>query len=227
MVPSGGSATFEVRLSVNAIPRRFIVTIRPAGRPNEVLAQATREITDKDLQQFASLVAQQLRVTVQSTAATANPRSFIVIVTNGSSLPVAAVPVDVEISATCRAPGSHPPAGPAWVFAAVLLAVPTQTPPPQTPLPKPTPIPTRTLMPTLAPLPTFTVMPTPVPIPSQPPTPAPTQGTIQETWRGSATVQQVRPGGTGRSPVQLSGGVCLEFTSWTATSRIGEVKLGE
>ncbi len=159
-VPSGGSATFEVRLAVTGIPRRYTVTIRPAGRSNEVLARATGELKDKDLQQFGSVVAQQLQVTVQSTAATPNPNGFVVLVTNGSSLPVANVNIDVELSITCRVP-------------------------------------------------------------------LPVLHTIQEMWRASVTVQQIPAGGTSRAALQLSGGVCLEFTSWTPTTRIGEVKIAE
>lgn len=164
-VPGGGSATFEVRLTVNGIPRRYTVTIRPAGRPNEVLAKAAGELKDKDLQQFGSIVAQQLQASVQSTAATPNPNGFVVLVTNSSSLPVGSVSVDVELSVTCRVAAGPPP--------------------------------------------------------------APPLRTIQETWRATAAVQQITPGGTSRTSLQLSGGVCLEFTSWTATTRIGEVKIGE
>jgi hypothetical protein len=51
--------------------------------------------------------------------------------------------------------------------------------------------------------------------------------TIQETWSGTATIQQITAGGTGRAPLQLTGGVCLEFTSWTATVQLGDVKIGE
>jgi hypothetical protein len=201
LVPNGGSATFEVRLTVDAIPRRYTVTIHPAGRSNEILAQAAGEIKDKDLEQLASIVAQQLQARVQSTTPVANPNSFVAFVTNGSSVGVSSVTVTVEIVSTCRVPGSHIPAGPQWVLAAAVVAAP-----PPTPAPTPAPTPIRT----------------PTPFPTPPP-----MRTIQETWSGTATIQQITAGGTGRAPLQLTGGVCLEFTSWTATVQLGDVKIGE
>jgi hypothetical protein len=59
-----------------------------------------------------------------------------------------------------------------------------------------------------------------------PPTPRPTPSrTIQETWTGTVTVRQIGPASSGQSPLQLSGGVCLTFLSWSATTQITDVRL--
>ena len=221
-VPSEGIAHFDVRFPIEGVARRFVVTIRPIGSLTVSLAQFSGEL--KDLQQFASVVAQQLQVMVQSTTPNPNPRGLVVVVTNGSTLGVASVSVAVEITATCRVPVSAPPAAPPWrVLVAQLLAAPP--PPTPTPPPAPTPQPPPTPQPSPAPP---TPPPPPTPGPSiPPPTIAPTPRTIQERWTGTVVVQQIRPGGSAQAPLQISGGVCLEFTSWSATTRIGEVKIAE
>jgi hypothetical protein len=99
LVPSGGASTFEVRLTVTDIVRRYTVAIRPAaGGP--ALAESTGEV--RNLALFGPVVAKQLQVRVQATSATPSRTGFVVVVTNASSLPVASATVTVEISTTCR-----------------------------------------------------------------------------------------------------------------------------
>ncbi|MDR7418351.1 MAG: hypothetical protein QN178_05535 [Armatimonadota bacterium] len=64
--------------------------------------------------------------------------------------------------------------------------------------------------------------PTPPPTPPPPP---PTPRTIQETWTGRATVRQIAARSSARAQVQLAGGVCLAFTSWSATTDVSDVRL--
>ena len=157
-VPLDGTATFDLRIAVQDVPRRFTVTIHPTSQPNVTLAERTGEI--KDLAELAEAVAQQLRIVLLSRPGVPNPRSFVVVVANPSSLSVASVSITVQVSATCRVPA-----------------------------------------------------------------PTPTPRTIQEDWTGTVTIQQIGPGGSGQAAVPLSGGVCLEFTSYTGTTKIEEVKI--
>ena len=98
-VPSGGISTFEVRLGVTDVVRRYVVTIRPAGA-GPTLAEYSGEV--KNLQLFGTVVAKQLQVQVQATSPTPARSGFVVVVTNTSTLPVASASVTVEINATCR-----------------------------------------------------------------------------------------------------------------------------
>jgi hypothetical protein len=197
-VPSGATATFEVRVAIDRLIQRYTVVIHPLGSPSVVLARATADI--KDMQQFAAMVTRQLQVDVRATSPTPGPADFAVVVTNGSPLVVESVTVNVRLEVTCRI-GRHPgvmvaAAGP------VLIAAPPPTP---APTPAPTPVPT--------------------PRPTPPPTPAPTPRTIQETWIGTATVRQIGARSSAQAAVQLSGGVCLAFTSWSATTQMTDVRL--
>jgi len=157
-VPLEGTATFELQVSVQDVPRRFAVAIHPTSQPNVTLAEYAGEI--KDLAALAGSVAQQLRVVVQSTTPVPNPRSLVVVVTNSSSLTVASVNVAVQVTATCRvAPSTGAPR------------------------------------------------------------------IIQDEWNGVVVLQQIGPGASAQAPLQPTGGVCLEFTSWTATTKVEDVKV--
>jgi hypothetical protein len=157
-VPAGGTATFEVRLPINTVVRRYAVTIRPAGSITASLAEAAGEITN--LQQFAAIVARQLQVAVAVQAAPPGRDDFLVVVTNGSGVVVASAAVAVDVTVTCRLTG-------------------------------------------------------------------PTPRVVQEVRTGSAVVVQIRPGGQGRAPLPLSPGLCAAFATWTASPRVGEVRIGE
>ncbi|MDR7481212.1 MAG: hypothetical protein QN183_02690 [Armatimonadota bacterium] len=157
-VPAGGTATFEVRLAIDTVVRRYVVTIRPAGSLTASLADAAGEITN--LQQFAGIVARQLQIAVAVQATPPTGDDFLVVVTNGSGVVVASVAVAAEVTVTCR------------------IAVPTPR-------------------------------------------------IIQEVRTGSAVVVQIRPGGQGRAPLPLSPGACAGFATWTASTRVGEVRIGE
>lgn len=157
-VPFEGTATFEIQVPVQDVPRRYAVVIHPTSQPNVTLAEYGAEL--KDLAALAGTVAQQLRVVVQSTTPVPNPRSLVVIMTNNSPLTVASVNVVVQVSATCRV---APPGGPARI--------------------------------------------------------------IQDEWTGTVTLQQIGPGGSAQASLQPAGGVCLEFTSWTASTRVEDVKV--
>ncbi|MGQ0548264.1 MAG: FxLYD domain-containing protein [Armatimonadota bacterium] len=157
-VPNGGSATFEVRVPIDDIARRYQVIIRPIGTLTGSLAEAMGEV--KDLQQFATVVARQIQVQTQTTANPPTRDDFVVVVTNASPLTVASVGVSIEITATCRIP-------------------------------------------------------------------FPTPRTIQEIRSGSVVVSQLRPGASARATLPVSPGACIEFATWSATHRIGEVRIAE
>lgn len=157
-VPAGGSATFEVRLAINEVVRRYTVTIRPVGSISVSLAEGAGEI--RDLQAFASIVARQIQAAVQTINTPPTRDDFVVVVTNNSPLVVASVTVAIEIIAVCR----------------VVFPVPRS---------------------------------------------------VQEVRSGTAFVQHLRPGATARAPIPLSQGICTEFATWSAQSRIGEVRIGD
>jgi hypothetical protein len=100
-VPAGGTGSFEVRVLVADVVRRYTVVIRPIGTIAGRLAEATREVAARDMQQFADVVARQMRVEVQTTTQPANRDTFVVSVTNGSSLLVASAVVAVDLTVTC------------------------------------------------------------------------------------------------------------------------------
>lgn len=157
-VANGGSATFEIRVAIDDIARRYVVIVRPVGALTGSLVEATGEV--KDLQQFASVVAKQIQVQAQVQANPPTRDDFVVVVTNGSPLTVASVSISIEITATCRIP-------------------------------------------------------------------FPTPRTIQEIRSGSVVVTQLRPGASARAPLPVSPGACIEFATWSATSRVGEVRIAE
>ncbi|MDR7556343.1 MAG: hypothetical protein QN157_12160 [Armatimonadota bacterium] len=157
-VPAGGSATFEARVPIATVVRRYQVTIRPVGSITDTLAEASGEIVA--LQQFAAIVARQLQLAVAVQATPPTRDDFLVVVTNGSVVVVASVAVAVEVTVTCR------------------LTTPTPR-------------------------------------------------VVQEVRTGSAVVVQIRPGGQGRAPLPLSPGICVEFGTWAAVPRVGELRIGE
>jgi hypothetical protein len=55
----------------------------------------------------------------------------------------------------------------------------------------------------------------------------PAPRTVQEVRTASTVAQQLRPGASVRRPLSLSTGICIEFATWAATPRIGEVRLGD
>jgi hypothetical protein len=54
----------------------------------------------------------------------------------------------------------------------------------------------------------------------------PAPRTVQELRGGSVVALQLRPGASARMALPLSVGICVEFATWAATPRIGEVRLG-
>ncbi|MBM3469695.1 MAG: hypothetical protein FJX73_02745 [Armatimonadetes bacterium] len=48
---------------------------------------------------------------------------------------------------------------------------------------------------------------------------------VQDSRTGSAAVGAIPPGGSARAAVDLSPGICQEFTSWSATTRIADVRV--
>jgi hypothetical protein len=176
--PQGSTATFEVRIGIEQIVRRYTVTLRPANNMRATLAEARGEF--RDVQQFAGLASRQLSVAIQTTDPTPGPKTLVAVVTNNSPLNVSSVNVSAEINVTCRVAAGPP----------VLVAGPSPIPTPMPPLRTP-------------------------------------GRTIQETWTGTATVTSIGPRSAAQAPLQLSGGVCLFFTSWTATARLQDVRVSE
>ncbi len=99
----GGAATFEVRIGVSEIVRRYTVTIRPVGSLSAVLAEYSGEVAG--LQQFEAVVAKQLQATVQMAG---SPMGFAVVVTNRSPVPVASAAITARVVGTCRVPFPTP-----------------------------------------------------------------------------------------------------------------------
>ncbi len=160
-VPARGVATFEVRLTIDDVVRRYTVTLRPARSLTATLAESTGEI--KNMQQFAALVARRVRVAVEVTASPPAPDDFSVVVTNNSSLPIASAAVTVDLTVTCRLAQINFPIG----------------------------------------------------------------RQISEQRSASVAVQQIAPGASSRAKLVLSTGVCLQFATWSATTRTGDVRIGE
>jgi hypothetical protein len=106
-VPSGGAATFEVRMSISDVVRRYVVTIRPVSAPTTVLVEHRADV--KDVKIFGAIVAKAVKATVQ--ARTPNPTrgEFIIDVANTSTFPLASATVRAEVSVTCRFTAQTPP----------------------------------------------------------------------------------------------------------------------
>lgn len=177
-VPVGKSASFVIRIPIDQVVSRYVVTIRPVGVPAAVLAQAAGEI--KDLQQFAAMATRQVTVEVKTTTPLPSPNGFLVVVTNGSSLTLARVAVSVQISVVCRV-ASRDDAILAARGLGELAAAPVPTPGRQ----------------------------------------------IQETWTGAVVATQISPRSSVQVPLTLSGGVCLTFLTWTASTQITDLKVAD
>jgi hypothetical protein len=157
----GVTATFEVRMQVDDVVRRYAVVVRPVGAISGALAERSGEIT-QNLQQFAEIVARQIRVEVLTSINPATRDSFSVTVTNASALAVDSVTVAVDLTVTCQ-------------IASIFQPSPRR---------------------------------------------------VQEVRSGTAVVQQLRPGAGGRAALPISPGVCLEFATWSAETRVGQVRIG-
>lgn len=99
-VAAGGVATFELRLTIDDVVRRYSVTLRPARSLTATLAEQSGEL--KNLQQFGPLVARRLRIAVEVASSPPTADDFSVVVTNTSPLLVASAAVTVELTVTCR-----------------------------------------------------------------------------------------------------------------------------
>lgn len=99
LVRTDSTATFEVRIPVSVIVRRYEVTIRAANRTT-VLARHVAEIRTPEI--FAPLVARLLQVTVRTTKPDPGRTDFVATVTNAASLPVDSAVVTVDVKVTCR-----------------------------------------------------------------------------------------------------------------------------
>lgn len=55
----------------------------------------------------------------------------------------------------------------------------------------------------------------------------PAPRTVQELRTGNVLTQQLRPGASARLPLPLSVGICIEFATWTATPRVGDIRVGD
>jgi hypothetical protein len=99
-VPARGVATFELRLTIDDVVRRYTVTLRPARSLTATLAEQSGEL--KNLQQFGPLVARRLRIAVEVASSPPTADDFSIVVTNNSPLLVATATVTVELTVTCR-----------------------------------------------------------------------------------------------------------------------------
>jgi len=106
-VPSGGIATFEVRLPVDDVVKRYAVTIHPTSARTTILAEYAAEV--KDFKIFTAVVAKSVKASVQAKSANPTRAEFLVTVSNGSSIPVASATVRADIKVTCRFTAQTPP----------------------------------------------------------------------------------------------------------------------
>lgn len=99
-VPTGKTATFEARIAIDEIIRRYTVTIRPIGSLSVSLAEQSVVITD--ISAFAAIAGRNVAVDVQVNASPPARTDFYLVVTNGSPLTVVSMTVAIEITGTCR-----------------------------------------------------------------------------------------------------------------------------
>lgn len=99
-VPPRGVATFELRLTIDDVVRRYTVTLRPARSLTATLVEQSGEL--KNLQQFGPLVARRLRIAVEVASSPPTADDFSIVVTNNSPLLVATATVTVQLTVTCR-----------------------------------------------------------------------------------------------------------------------------
>jgi hypothetical protein len=64
--PAGGTATFEARIAIDQVVRRYTVTIRPIGSLSAVLAQHMAEITT--FKAFGAIIARDVRAELRAPA---------------------------------------------------------------------------------------------------------------------------------------------------------------
>ncbi len=100
-VSSGGTATFEARMTIDEIVRRYTVTVRPLRSLSATLAESSGVIAD--VQGFGAIVRRGVAMAVQVNASPPTRSDFVLVVTNGSALPIASMTAAVEITGTCRA----------------------------------------------------------------------------------------------------------------------------
>lgn len=99
-VPSGRTATFEARMTIDEVVRRYTVTLRPLRSLSATLAESSGVITD--VQGFAAIVRRGVVLAVQVNASPPTRTDFVLVVTNGGALAIAGMTVAVEITGTCR-----------------------------------------------------------------------------------------------------------------------------
>lgn len=99
LVRTNSTATFDVRVPLSAIVRRYEVVIR-ATAGGAVLARSVGEIRTTEI--FAPLVARLLQVTVRATKPDPGRGDFVATVTNGATLTVESAVVTVDLKVTCR-----------------------------------------------------------------------------------------------------------------------------
>jgi hypothetical protein len=99
LVRANSTATFEVRVPLSTVVRRYEVVIR-ATTGGAVLARAAAEIRTPEI--FAPLVARLLQVSVRARKPDPGRGDFVATVTNGASLPVESAVVTVDLKVTCR-----------------------------------------------------------------------------------------------------------------------------
>jgi hypothetical protein len=98
-LPTGRTGTFEARVAIDDVVRRFTVIIRPTGSVTGVLVEGTAEV--REVRGFAPIVARKLSALVQTTSQPPTRDSLLIAVSNGSPLVVSSVTVAIEITVTC------------------------------------------------------------------------------------------------------------------------------
>ena len=98
-VGGGRAGSFDVRLPLDDVVRRFVVTVRPMNRPTVALAEATQDV--KDAGAFTAVVLERLlEVTVLGATAERGSGTFAAV-TNRSSLKITGLVVEIEMRRTC------------------------------------------------------------------------------------------------------------------------------
>ncbi len=95
-VAAGRPGTFEVRLRIDDVVQRLVVSVRPVGTITGALAEQVVEI--RDLQRFAPVASRRLQVGVQFLA---DPARLIVEIRSGLSVAVAGATAVVDYQTRC------------------------------------------------------------------------------------------------------------------------------
>lgn len=99
--PIGGGRTgaFDVRLPLDDVVTRFVVTVRPMNRPTTAVAETSQEV--KEAGQFADVVVERLLEVTVLGATLERASGTFAAVTNRSSLRITGLVLEIEMRRSC------------------------------------------------------------------------------------------------------------------------------